>query len=267
MLFQFDVYNILTSLIISIVIQAIFFLFAFAFKTDKVTDFSYSLSFIVMTVVFSAINRAFDSVRIILAVMIILWGLRLGTYLLTRILRIGKDDRFDDKRNDFVKFLAFWIFQAFTVWFVMMPSVVAFSMGSFSDLSAITILGISMWLIGFIVEINSDQQKFVYKLNPDNKGHWIDTGIWKYSRHPNYFGETLLWWGIFVMILPSLHGILYITVIGPIFITCMLLFVSGIPLLEKSANKKYGSNTDYQKYKQTTSIFIPFFRKQHRKEL
>lgn len=256
MFFSFDIYNVLSSLIISFIIQAIFFIFAASFRTDKVTDFSYSLSFIIMSVVFLVVNRAFDPIRIIISAMIVIWGIRLGSYLLIRILKIGKDDRFDDKRNDFVKFLGFWILQAFTVWLVMLPSVLVFSMQGEFPVGPVSIIGIGMWIFGFTIEMISDTQKYRFKNNPESKGKWISHGLWKYSRHPNYFGETLLWWGIFVIMLPFFSGLLYLTVLGPVSITILLLFVSGIPLLEKSADAKYGDNPDYIKYKRATSIFF-----------
>jgi steroid 5-alpha reductase family enzyme len=257
MIFLFDTYNILSSLIISLGIQALFFIFAFTFRTDKVTDFSYSLSFVVMSLTFAIINRTEDLLRITIVAMIMIWGFRLGAYLLTRIIKIGKDNRFDDKRNNFGRFLAFWVLQALTVWFVMMPAVAALSMDSFHSFTPLAITGAALWVVGFILEAVSDQQKFRFKSDRANKGRWMGEGLWKYSRHPNYFGETLLWWGLFLMVLPSLEGALLITAIGPVFITLLLLFVSGIPLLEKSAEEKYGENKDYQDYKRKTSIFIP----------
>ena len=122
MIFDFDQYNILTSLIFSTVIQAVFFSFAAGFKTDKVTDFSYSLSFIAMTVVLQVFNRAFSIGQVVAAAFIVVWSLRLGSYLFIRILKIGKDDRFDERRGNFLKFLRFWILQALIVWLVMLPA-------------------------------------------------------------------------------------------------------------------------------------------------
>ena len=261
MFFSFDIYNIVSSLIISVIIQAVFFIFASSFKTDKVTDFSYSLSFIVMSIVYLTINKAYDPVRIIISAMIVVWGFRLGGYLFYRIIKIGKDARFDDKRGNFVKFLGFWILQAITVWLVTLPAVTAFSLSNEIPVTLPVIIGIVLWLAGFIIEITADAQKFSFKNNPSNRDKWIDSGIWRYSRHPNYFGEALLWWGIFIIILPSLSGLLYLTAIGPVFITVLLLFVSGIPLLEKSADEKHGTKPEYLEYKRRTSIFFLLPRK------
>ncbi|QEN08719.1 DUF1295 domain-containing protein [Oceanispirochaeta crateris] len=256
MFFEFDIYNIVSSLLISMLIQAVFFTIAYANKTDKVTDFSYSLSFISMTAFFTVTNKAYNPIQLIMATFIILWGLRLGAYLLTRIIRIGKDKRFDDKRENFIRFLGFWILQASAVWLVMMPSVVFLTRPAPESIGVFTIVGIVFWILGFIIEVISDHQKFQFKSKGENDGRWIEEGLWKYSRHPNYFGETILWWALFIMAIPSLNAWLYLTVIGPIFITLLLLFVSGIPLLEKSAEKQYGLNPEYQDYKRRTSIFV-----------
>ena len=118
------------------------------------------------------------------------------------------------------------------------------------------LLGLLMWLKGFYFEVVADAQKSAFK-NAGKPGV-ITTGLWKYSRHPNYFGETLLWWGLFVFIIPVLSGALWLTILGPVFITVLLLFVSGIPLLEQSADKKYGADPAYQEYKNRTSLFIPW---------
>jgi steroid 5-alpha reductase family enzyme len=120
-----------------------------------------------------------------------------------------------------------------------------------------TLIGIVLFSIGLLIESISDVQKFRYKSKPENTAHWVDSGLWKYSRHPNYFGEMLVWWGLFIVVIPSLRGLDWLTVIGPLFITLLLLFVSGIPLLEKSADRKYGDNAEYRSYRESTSILFP----------
>lgn len=257
MIFAFDQYNILGTLLVSFMIQALFFAFAFSFKTDKVTDFSYSLSFAFLTVFLMLANKAFAPAQMLAAAFVILWAFRLGSYLLIRILRIGKDARFDDKREHFIRFLAFWILQAIAVWAILLPVTVLLSLPSVDGLSALSLVGAFLWAAGFVIEIISDAQKFAFKKNPTKAKGWIQTGLWKYSRHPNYFGEILLWWGVFIFTLPYLDGALYFTVAGPVFITLLLLFVSGIPLLEKSADKKHGDTPEYLAYKRNTSIFFP----------
>jgi steroid 5-alpha reductase family enzyme len=256
MIFAFDHYNILTTLIASFAIQAFFFAFAASFKTDKVTDLSYSLSFAILSVFLILSNKAFAPAQLIAGAAVILWAARLGSYLLSRILKIGKDARFDDKRGDFLKFLGFWVLQAVTVWVVMLPVTVLLSTGSPKPFDALSLAGAALWAIGFIIEAVSDAQKYSFRNRPENRNRWIESGLWKYSRHPNYFGEAVLWWGLFVLAVPILSAQTIFVVAGPVFITLLLLFVSGVPLLEKSADEKYGNNPAYQSYKRRTSLFV-----------
>jgi len=122
-------------------------------------------------------------------------------------------------------------------------------------------VGFLLFVAGLLIETFSDAQKFRFKRKPENRNRWIQSGLWRYSRHPNYFGEILLWWGLFLVILPGLTGWQWLTVFGPISITILLLFISGIPLLEKSGDEKYGDNPEYQAYKNSTSLLIPLPRR------
>ena len=256
MFFSFDPYNILTTLIISFAIQALFFVFAATFKTDKLTDLSYSLSFAILSIVLVLWNRAFAPIQLLASTLVVAWAARLGAYLFSRILKIGTDARFDDKRGDFLAFLRFWVIQAVAVWVIMLPVTVILSLPSVGSLGAVSLCGAALWVIGFALEVTSDAQKYAFRNDPKNKGRWIQSGLWKYSRHPNYFGEAILWWGLFILVLPSLPASLLFTVVGPIFITLLLLFVSGIPLLEKSAEERHGKDPEYQAYRGRTSIFV-----------
>jgi steroid 5-alpha reductase family enzyme len=256
MLFLFDPYNILSTLIVSFAIQALFFAFAASLKTDKVTDLSYSISFAILSILLVVVNRAYAPAQLLAAALVFVWAVRLGTYLLSRILKIGKDARFDDKRGNFLVFLRFWVIQAIAVWVIMLPVTTLISLRSVTFLGAIPLFGAAIWVIGFAIEVTSDAQKYAFRNDPKNNGRWIQSGLWKYSRHPNYFGEVVLWWGLFLLALPSFPASLLFTVVGPISITLLLLFVSGIPLLEKSAEVKHGKNPEYQAYKGRTSIFV-----------
>lgn len=255
--FYFDPHNLLFSLIVSLVLQAIFFVFAGTLKTDKVTDLTYSLTFLLLALGLVLQNPDAGTGHWILAGMVILWAMRLGSYLLIRIVRIGKDARFDGIRENFLSFLLFWTFQGITVWATMLPVTFALSQKELPTDMAF-LIGTIMWFLGLVLEGIADQQKFVFKSKPENENRWIDTGLWKYSRHPNYFGEMLLWWGLFVAVIPVLYGWAYSLIIGPIFITCILLFFSGIPPLEKRYKKKYGNNPEFQAYRKGTSMLIPW---------
>lgn len=245
------------ALFISLGINFLFFLLANALRTDKFTDFTYGLTFTTLIFLFLFKNQTFYGYQLLLVVMVVLWAIRLITYLLTRILKIKKDRRFNKIRENPLKFLQFWVFQGLTVWIVMLPSIFLLNLKESKPLNSIMVLGIIIWAFGLLIETVSDWQKFGFKNNPKNKNLWIQSGLWKYSRHPNYFGEMLVWWGIFIFAIPSLQGLSWLTIFGPIFITYILIFVSGIPLLEKRYDTKYTDNKKYQKYKNRTSILIP----------
>lgn len=257
-LYNYELMNVyVLALFISLGMNLLFFLLASTLKTDKFTDFTYGLTFIVLTFLFLLKNQTFYPYQLLLVLMVTLWGIRLITYLLVRILKIKKDSRFDGMREEPLKFLQFWVFQGLTVWIIMLPSVYLLNETESKLLNPIMVSGIIIWVLGLLIETISDWQKFSFKNNPQNKNLWIQSGLWKYSRHPNYFGEMLCWWGIFVFALPFLQGLSWLTVISPLFITFILLFVSGIPLLEKKYDAKYADNKKYQEYKKKTSVLIP----------
>ena len=249
--------DILIALGLSVLINAVFFGFAVALRTDKVTDLSYSLSFITLSVVLFVKAGTFTVLPFAIAAAICVWGIRLGAYLFGRILKTGVDHRFDDMRDHPLRFARFWVLQAVTVWVVMLPAIRVFAIRPSGPLSLVSIVGLVIWCIGFVIEAVSDRQKTVFKSDPQNANRFLSTGLWKYSRHPNYFGESLLWWGLFVAALPVFSGWDFLTAIGPVYLLLLLLFVSGIPLLEKSADKKNGSDPLYQSYRRKTSVFLP----------
>jgi steroid 5-alpha reductase family enzyme len=249
--------DFLIALGISVAINAISFALAALLRTDKVTDLSYSLSFVVLAVVLLIRGGHFSLLHVLTAALIWAWGIRLGTYLFARILKTGVDHRFDDMRDRPLRFARFWTLQAFTVWVVMLPATRLFALPVRDGLSAATIVGAALWVLGFTVEVTSDAQKSAFKRDPVTRQGFISSGLWRFSRHPNYFGESLLWWGLFIMAIPVLSGWDFLTALGPLFLTLLLLFVSGVPLLEKSADKKHGAKPSYQEYKRRTSLFIP----------
>lgn len=254
-----------TSLIISLGINAFFFLIAITRKTDKVTDLSYSLTFLVISIYYLAQLSSPTLYLLIPSFLVIIWSIRLGIYLFIRILKIKKDERFNQMHDKPLRFAGFWVLQAFTVWLVQCPLSIFYSSQPKTSYLFISLAGIGIWLIGLTIESISDYQKYKFKIQAQNKNRWIDSGLWYYSRHPNFFGESMLWWGIFIYIAPILTGWSWLGLIGPLFITLMLLFVSGVPLLEKKADDKYGKNRDYQFYKTRTNPFVPWFPKLIRK--
>lgn len=247
----------LITFFITLAIQVFFFSFAALFKTDKLTDLSYGLTFVGLAwyLFFQLDSPALH--QIVITILVSLWGVRLATYLFIRILKIGKDRRFDGMREQFWSFAKFWLLQVVTVWVVMLPVIFVLTTDSPKTCNIITFSGVVIFLIGLITETVADWQKFIFKNQKKNRDKLITTGLWKYSRHPNYFGEITLWWGIFLFSTNFMTKADYWLVIGPLFITSLILFVSGVPLLEKKYDKKYRGDKKYTEYRRKTSLLIP----------
>lgn len=245
-------------LAISLLIQIILFIPAFLYKTDKLTDLSYSLSFFVLALV-AFLKSAKDLGHLVVLIMVSLWAIRLGTYLFIRIRKIDRDKRFDGIRENFFKFLKFWLGQGVVVWLVMMSAILYFSKSV--QLNTWSWLAVFIWLTALSIESIADWQKYVFINNKENKGQWIQSGLWKHSRHPNYFGEILHWLAIYIFVLNSLNFTeSIIAFISPLFISIVIIFVTGLPMLEKEADKRWGDDENYIRYKKNTSVLIPWFK-------
>jgi steroid 5-alpha reductase family enzyme len=240
-------------------LQVLFFIIAASFRTDKVTDLAYGISFFI-TLWLIFLSAPYSLTKLLIVIAVTLWGLRLASYLFIRILKIGRDKRFDDRRDNFWEFAKFWVLQAISIWIILLPYIWLINQPAM-EIKPLFYVGLIIWAVGLAIEAVADQQKFRFKNNPENKGRWTNIGLWKYSRHPNYFGEILCWLGLFIAVFPYLSGLKYLFIISPIYITSLLLFVSGIPPLEKRYDEKYGDNRKYQQYKSSTSLLIPWFKK------
>jgi steroid 5-alpha reductase family enzyme len=244
------------SFAIALAVNGVFFAVAAARRTDVVTDLSYSLTFAILAVALP-FTGARDPVQLVASLLVLLWALRLGGYLFRRILRIKVDHRFDGMRDEPLRFARFWLLQALTVAVVMLPVSYLLDRDHAPGFGAWAVAGAAVWAAGLLIEAVADAQKSAFRSRSENEGRFVSTGLWRYSRHPNYFGEILVWWGIFLYAVPFLHGAAFAVVLGPVFITLLLLFVSGIPLLERSADEKYGQDPTYRDYKRRTSILVP----------
>ncbi|KAL8794316.1 MAG: hypothetical protein Q9195_003142 [Heterodermia aff. obscurata] len=271
-----DDYYLAITLLITIAYQLFFFSIAFSLKFDKLTDFAGGTNFVVLAIITLAFSGHHHARQIVASIFIMLWGARLSGFLLFRIIKTGKDDRFDDKRDKFFSFLGFWVFQMLWVWTVSLPvtilnspNVTKFDQPNFG--TGRDIAGVILFAIGFFTEMESDIQKYIFRSNPANKGKVCDRGFFVYSRHPNYFGEIIIQFSIFMIaVSPAayhyVHGgaysALYASILGPFFLTILLMFVSGLPLQERPGGKKrYESGNhweSYSEYTKRTSILIPF---------
>ena len=169
---------------------------------------------------------------------------------------MGRDVRFDGIRERVWSFAKFWFFQGIVVWVIMLPVTLWF--GAPGLWSGMKIVGVGVWIAGLVIETIADVQKFRHKTADAGLRRWTDTGLWRYSRHPNYFGELLCWWGVFVFVAGDLTGWAWLGVAGPMVLTAILLFVTGIPTLEQSADRKWGRLPEYQDYRTRTSLLVPW---------
>ncbi len=249
--------QIITSFITIFFVQALFASWAIGAKSDKLTDLSYGLTFIITAISALFINSSPKLPQYIVLIIIIIWGVRLSGYLFVRILKTKKDRRFDQIREKPFRFALFWLFQAVSIWIIMLTSVAILSSKTKPDNYYIFLIGIIASLTGLAFETIADLQKYRFKSNPKNKDKWIESGLWKYSRHPNYFGEMLVWWGLYLASIPFVGKYSPIFAISPFYISWLLIKVLGIPLLEKEHMKKYKDNPKYKSYVKRTSVLIP----------
>lgn len=245
-------------------IQWLAFIPAYSLQTEKFFDLTGSITYITVTIFVLVLGKGMDARSILLGALVIIWAIRLGTFLFGRIRKAGKDDRFDEIKPSFIRFLNVWTIQALWITFTAAAALVAITSATRKGLDAFAAIGLLVWIVGFVFEVTADSQKSRFNADPANKGKFIQTGLWSLSRHPNYFGEIVLWIGIAVIALPVLHGWQWIAIISPIFVTLLLTRVSGIPLLEKKADKKWGGQTDYEAYKKNTPVLIPRLSKSGR---
>ncbi|KAF4373577.1 hypothetical protein F8388_025271 [Cannabis sativa] len=176
--------------IVTVGYQLLFFIVTALLKIDKVTDFAGSTNFIILAVLTLVVKGSWHFRQVVLSCLVVVWGLRLGLFLLLRILQWGEDRRFDEMRQNLGKLAVFWIFQAVWVWTVSLPVTVVNASNREPSFEAADIIGWIIWLIGFLIEASADQQKLQFKNAPENRGKWCNVGLWKYTRHPNYFGEA-----------------------------------------------------------------------------
>tara|TARA_A100001015_G_scaffold37278_1_gene41039 strand:- start:1153 stop:1992 length:840 start_codon:yes stop_codon:yes gene_type:complete len=240
------------GIILSFIFHWLLFIPAFIYKTEKFYDLTGSLSYItiIFYVLVSSYNGVINFGNIILSLLIIIWTLRLGTFLFFRIKKAGEDKRFREIKKSFS-----WFFMAFTfsgMWVSICALCALTGISNGIELTGVTYIGILLFVIGLTLEIIADTQKTNFRKIKDNEDKFITTGLWKYSRHPNYLGEIILWIGVAIISYSSLEINQLFTLISPIFTYLLLVYVSGINLLEKSGEKKWGNLKEYRKYKKET---------------
>ena len=258
-IYSFNSFDFL--LLLSVFIQILFFIPSYLLKTERLYDLVGSSTYIVVTTIayLSVPNKSVTDT--ILFLFISIWGIRLGTYLFRRILRDNDDVRFEKAKKNFFWFLQYWIGQALWVSITSCAAVIAILKTEINSINNILILGVLIWVLGFTLEVIADLQKSKFKKKQNTNKTFISTGLWSKSRHPNYFGEITLWVGIYIISFSSFSDIEFITVISPIFVYILLTRMSGINMLEKIADERYGHLPEYIIYKEETPIlFINFWK-------
>lgn len=253
----------------TILVQWIVFIHAGGFfgneRTEKYYDLTGSITYLTtlgLSLYFSyATNKNINVRQIILSVFVAVWSARLGWFLFSRIHNTGGiDSRFTPIKLNRPRFMMAWTLQGVWVFLTMLPVLM---LNLFPDIIPIGVydyIGMPIWAVGFIFEVIADHQKSVFRTIAENKNRWIQNGLWSISRHPNYFGEILLWIGVAIAAFGGLNatpraGFVFVS---PIFVAFLLIFVSGIPMLEEKSDKRFGEIEEYQQYKLKTPVLVPF---------
>jgi steroid 5-alpha reductase family enzyme len=245
------------SVALAFIIQWIAFIPAFANQTEKFFDLTGGISYITVAIFAAILSPTVDGRSLLLLGMISIWAIRLGSFLFMRIRADGEDRRFREIKTSFARFLLTWTLQGLWVSFSLAAALAAITSETRVAMGGFALAGFIVWLIGFGIEVIADRQKSNFKAQPENEGKFINVGLWSWSRHPNYFGEIVLWIGVAIIALPILSGWQWVTLISPIFIILLLTRISGVPMLEARADKKWGGQDDYETYKANTPVLIP----------
>jgi steroid 5-alpha reductase family enzyme len=238
-------------------IQWLAFIPAYLRQNESFFDLTGSLTYISVTAIAVLLSPVVDGRSILLLALVVIWATRLGTFLFRRIRKAGKDTRFDEIKPSFIRFLNTWTLQGLWVTFTLAAALAAITATTRKELDVFAAIGFLVWVFGFTFEVTADTQKSRFRADPNNKGKFIHTGLWAWSRHPNYFGEIVLWVGVAIVALPVLQGWQWATLISPVFVALLITRISGVPLLEKQAGERWGGQEDYEAYKERTPVLIP----------
>ena len=246
------------AILLAFLIHWLFFIPAYLLKTEKFFDLTGSLTYIsiMVYVVYTKNNLQEQLGSIILASLVILWAVRLGSFLFLRIKKAGEDKRFREIKTSFARFFLLWTISGMWVSFCSMCALTAIASNDGVILNNIFYIGLVTFIIGLSIEIIADRQKTKFRKDPKNKDKFINEGLWAKSRHPNYVGEITLWAGVAIMSFSSLEGWQYVSLISPIFTYLLLVYVSGVPQLTASGQKKWGHLESYQDYIKNTPTLI-----------
>ena len=250
---------VLNAVILAFLIQWVAYIPAYLFQTEKFYDLTGSLTYLtVIWFVYLSSNQVgeVNFQNLIVTVLISIWAIRLGSFLFSRIHKDGEDKRFRSIKTSPSQFFMTWTLQGMWVSICSMCAITGISSSEGLVLNPLFYLGFILFVIGFSIEVIADHQKTVFRAIKENKDKFISTGLWSKSQHPNYFGEILLWSSVAIMSFSSLSGTQYLTMISPIFTYVLLVYISGVRMLEDMGNKKWGHLEEYKQYKQNTPVLF-----------
>lgn len=227
-------------------------------KTEKFYDLAGSSTFIYLVWQVLSWSGQFNTRQVIQSSCITAWAARLGLFLFTRVLREGGDSRFNKVRDKPSMMLLFWTIQGLWVYMTTLPTLMLNTRKENPPLTWKDCLGWGIWTAGFCIEVVADYQKSVFRSNPANYEKFITTGLWSIARHPNYLGEILLWLGLFLPASSVMHGWQYLSIASPLFVAYLLTRVSGIPIQEIQAKRRWSNDPGFQAYKAKTAKLIPY---------
>lgn len=237
-------------------INVIVFVPSYIAKTERYFDLTGSITYLTVTGLAIAFNDQRDTRAVVIAALVAVWALRLGTFLFIRVTADGGDSRFDVLKTNVWFFLRTWVLQGLWVVLTLACALAAMTTDDPKPFDLLAGIGLAIWALGFAIEAIADRQKRAFRADPNNAGRFISTGLWAWSRHPNYFGEITLWTGIAVMTIPVLSGWRWAMLISPVFVFLLLTRVSGIPLLERSGKKRWGGEPAYDEYVASTPVLL-----------
>jgi len=226
-------------------------------QTEHYFDLTGSLTYLSLIAMVGWLGPPPDARTLLLGGLVGVWALRLGAFLFVRVKQDGSDGRFDAIKPDFARFLMTWTLQGLWVYLTMACALAAMTAERTVPLGTFAMSGSLLFAIGFALETLADRQKRVFRADPANAGRFITTGLWAWSRHPNYFGEIVLWVGVALVALPVLRGWQYVTLVSPVFVYVLLTRLSGVPLLEARGRKRWGDEPAYQAYVSRTPALVP----------
>lgn len=242
---------------VSFAINWLVFIPSFLRQTEHWFDLTGSLTYATLVLLAVLANPAADPRAWLLATLVLVWAARLGSFLFLRVSQTGSDGRFDRFKRHPLIFLQVWTIQGLWVLLTAGCALAAMTAATHVPLGGFALVGGLLWLVGFAIEVIADTQKSRFRANPENADRFITCGLWAWSRHPNYFGEIVLWLGIALIALPALEGWAHVTLVSPIFVYILLTRVSGIPLLEARGRRKWGDAPEYRDYLRRTSQLVP----------